>query len=308
MIRRLAFMALWLLPISATPSAMWTLYLSDLVPGHSYTSGSIDGRAPDISSSGDTWHLTGGTVDISGYEALEKSPGASAIINLGDANSKHYAATVWMPIIAYQAEGGILVRASSNACAVPNTGDYFYIGYHGSSFGIYDSDPRPPDPDPPYNHEGYRHYLSSVAAGILIADMPAQAQPISDGYGMGWHANIEVYDNGSAMIVLVNGVNIFGTVSIPWYSDSSHTYFGISGGDYNNVIDAAYSIQVEASNGLTPLPMVSPTSSPTFTATPTVTVTLTRTMTPTATPTVTATPASIIQMIYDNRPRKMRRP
>ena len=319
-----------------TPPAVGSVYLNDLVPGHTYPSGSIDGRAPEISLSGDVWHLAAGTVAIMGYTAYEETPGACAVINLGDGNSHYYRARIWMPIIAYQAEGGILVRASANACTLPNTGDYFYIGFHGSSFGITDSDPRPPDPDPPYNHEGYRHYLSGVAASLYIDDMPAQAKPISDGYGYGWHADIEVYDDGATMVVLCNGVDIFGPVSIPWYS--GNTYFGLSGGDFGAVTDAVSRVQVFSSDGLTPLQTLSPTMTPTFTATPTRTATITKTPTPTIsatktvsatftitstiTPTPTITPTAttsptmtqtplpffLQSMPLDDKPRKMRKP
>jgi hypothetical protein len=320
--RRLALLAIALLaPLAAhaatptpTPPASGTAYLNDLVPGHTYTAGSIDGRAPEVSLSGDVWHLMSGTVAISGYTAYEQTPGACALIDLGDGNSHYYRARIWMPIIAYQAEGGILVRASSNACTNPNTGDYFYVGFHGSSFTVTDSDPRPPDPDPPYNHEGYRHYLSGVAAAVNINDMPTQAQPISEGYGYGWHADVEVYDDGSSIVVLCNGINVFGTLSIPWYS--GNTFFGISGGDYGNVTDAVSSVQVLSSDGITPLQTLSPTSSPTFTATPTITVTGTRTPTPTISATVTASPTAtqtplpffLQSMTVDTKPRKMRKP
>lgn len=319
-----------------TPPAVGTVYLNDLVPGHTYTSGSIDGRAPEISLSGDTWHLMGGTVNISGYTAYEQTPGACALLNLGDGNAHYYRARIWMPIIAYQAEGGILIRASSNACTLPNVGDYFYVGFHGSNFTVTDSDPRPPDPDPPYNHEGYRHYLSGVAAAVNINDMPTQAQPISEGYGYGWHADVEVYDDGSSVVVLCNGVNVFGTLSIPWYS--GNTYFGISGGDFGNVTDAVSRVQVLASDGLTPLQTLSPTTTATRTATPTRTATATKTPTPTisatktvsatftitntitptptitptatASPTMTQTPLPFFlqSMTVDTKPRKMRKP
>ena len=56
--------------------------------------------------------LTHGTIAVHGYKSYEQSAGASANINMGDGNPKHYAARVWMPIIVGQAEGGIRVRES----------------------------------------------------------------------------------------------------------------------------------------------------------------------------------------------------
>ena len=322
-----------------TPPAVGTQCLLDLVPGHIYAQGNIDGHAPDVSLSGDVWHITGGIVAIGGIQAWEETPGACAIINLVDGNAHYYHARIWMPTIAYQAEGGILIRASSNACTLPNTGDYFYVGFHGSSFGITDSDPRGPDE---------RHYLSGAVVYTLISDLPTQAQPVNEGYGKGWHEDIEIYDDGNTVVVYANSVNVWGAIPIPWYS--GNTYFGISGGDFGNVNDAVYSLAVISSDGTTPFVTPSPTAtmtrtptptktaivsstvtptrtatptpsltrtaSPTRTTTPTITATFTITptrtitATPTVTPTMTVTPLPSfkINTVLDDRRRKVRRP
>lgn len=244
-----------------------TVYLEDFFPGRSYQTASIDERTPDISRSGDVWHLVTGTFGtVSGnYRAYEYTPGAAAHTNLGDSIAKVYRARIWMPAesIISQAEGGIQVR--ENAAGT----EYFYIGFHGSMFSIADPDPRPPDE---------RHYLGGVAAGILLVNLPSGAFPILTDEG--YYADIEVYDDGAAMVVYLNGVNVFGTVAIPWYA--GNTYFGLSGGDHFGIVDGVSHVYVAASNGLTPLP------TSTFTATPTYTQTITPT--PTCTPSPTRSP------------------
>lgn len=257
-----------------------TIHLQDFMPGQTYPE-SIEGKEPDVFYFEDVWHLISGTMTIEGYKACHWTPGAKANINLGDTTAKTYCAKIWMPTILSQAEGGIMIRANqSNA-------EHFYIGFHGTMFGIYDPDPRSPEE---------RNYPSGTAAAVLITDLPEAAKPIPTGDSWGWYADIRVFDDGENVTVYINDVNVFGTIAIPFYT--SNTFFGISGGDHGGVITYTSNAIIFSGSEL----------DVTFTPTPTRThtQTYTRTKTPTPTPTKTSGVTSTVtptpnKKIYNNR-------